>query len=130
MYCIWIFYFMTSWDENGWIINSRSSRTFILVLHISHKIHLFGKCEFAIYPVIWKFIGDSCFIKIRASLYYRFPLVLVLFVKFVFYQQYFPLRCSWICEVKQKVNYTGIYHDIPIYHHIVHIGVKQHILLH
>ena len=57
-------------------------------------------------------------------------LVLVLLVDFAFYQQNFQLRCLWTCELKQKENFTEIYHCIPIHHLIVHIGEKQHILLH
>ena len=36
------------------------------------------------------------------------------------------MRCSWICELKQEENFTGICNNILIYHHLVQIGEEQH----
>ena len=62
------------------------------------------------------------FLKSSASLCYKFLLA--------FYRRYLHLRCLWIFDLKQKQKFTAIHHYIPIYHHIVHTGVKQHVLLH
>ena len=88
-------------------------------------IYLLGKCVCAIRPN-HLIVLVAIFKKEHASLFYRFLLVLVFLVNFVFYLQYFQVRCSCICELKWKENVTGIYHSIQIYHHIVHVGEKQH----
>ena len=36
------------------------------------------------------------------------------------------MRCSWICELKQEENFTGICNNILIYHHLVQTGEEQH----
>ena len=63
-------------------------------------------------------------------LHHWFLSVLNIESKYCFYQQYFQLKYLWICELKRKEDFPGIYHCIPIYSHIVHIGERKHILLH
>ena len=99
------FDFLTSWDENAWIVNSRSSPTFMLVLEWDLFIWKIWLCYLSYSSDNLKM---AFFEKSNASIYYRLLQVLVLLVNFAFYQQCFQLRRSWIFELKRKEHFTGI----------------------
>ena len=59
---------------------------------------------------VWPFynIMHESVKKTNASLYYRFLLDLICYWILFFYRQYFQLRCSSICVLKEKENFSGI----------------------
>ena len=77
---------MAKWDENAWIINSRSSKTFNLVYTDISKNVFIWKMWFSYLPQSYGSLSDNFFV-IHASLYYRHLLVFALLVNFAFYQQ-------------------------------------------